>query len=112
MAIENLAETLLEKIKLITQAETVIGKPIQAGETTILPVNRISVGFGIGGHSGKGESSASGGGASVEPVAFLSIHQGEVRILPVTKDSSMMSKVMDLVPDVVSKFQKHGSENP
>jgi uncharacterized spore protein YtfJ len=35
-----------------------------------------------------------------------------VRILPVTKDSSMMSKVMDLVPDVVSKFQKHGSENP
>ncbi len=107
MAIENLAETLLEKIKLITQADTVIGKPIQAGDTTIIPVNRISVGFGVGGHSGKGDTSASGGGASVEPVAFLSVHNGDVRILPVTKDTSMMSKVMDLVPDVVAKFKKN-----
>ncbi len=106
MAIENLAETLLEKIKLITQAETVIGKPIQAGSTTIVPVNRISVGFGIGGHTGKGATSASGGGASVEPVAFLSIREDDVRVLPVTKDTSMMSKVMDLVPDVVSKIKK------
>ncbi len=106
MAIENLAESILEKVKLITQADTVIGKPIQAGDTTIIPVNRISVGFGIGGHSGKGETSASGGGASVEPVAFLSVHNGEVRILPVTKDSSMVAKVMDLVPDVVAKFKK------
>lgn len=106
MAIEKLAESILEKIKLITQAETVIGQPIQAGETTIVPVNRISVGFGIGGHNGKGETSASGGGASVEPVAFLSINGSDVRILPVTKDSSTLGKVMDLVPDVVAKFQK------
>lgn len=111
MAIENLAESLLEKIKLITQAETVIGKPITVGDTTIVPVNRISVGFGIGGHSGKADTSASGGGASVEPVAFLAITNDDVRVLPVTKDTSTMSKVMDLVPDVVSKFCKR-SEKP
>ena len=106
MAIETLADTLLEKIKLITQAETVIGKPIQAGDTTIVPVNRISVGFGVGGHSGKGDLAASGGGASVEPVAFLAIQNNDVRVLPVSKDTSVMAKVMDLVPDVISKFQK------
>ena len=49
MAIEKLAETLLEKLRFITQAETVIGKPIQAGESTVVPVSRVSVGFGFGG---------------------------------------------------------------
>ena len=71
MAIEKLAETLLEKLRFITKAETVIGDPIQAGESTVIPVSRVSVGFGFGGHQNKGDTSASGGGASVDPVAFL-----------------------------------------
>lgn len=104
MAIEKLAETLLEKLRFITQAETVIGKPIQAGESTVVPVSRVSVGFGFGGHSNKGDTSASGGGASVEPVAFLVIKGDDVRIMPITKDSSLVSKVMDIVPDVVNKI--------
>ena len=106
MAIEKLAETLLEKLRFITQAETVIGKPIQAGESTVVPVSRVSVGFGLGGHQGKGDTSASGGGASVEPVAFLVIKGEDVRVMPISKDSSLMSKVMDIVPDVVNQFSK------
>jgi len=106
MAIEKLAETLLEKLRFITQAETVIGQPIQAGESTVVPVSRVSVGFGFGGHAGKGDTSASGGGASVEPVAFLVIKGDDVRVMPISKDSSLVSKVMDIVPDVVNKFSK------
>ncbi|PWJ71733.1 MULTISPECIES: GerW family sporulation protein [unclassified Fibrobacter] len=106
MAIEKLAETLLEKLRFITKAETVIGNPIQAGEATIIPVSRVSVGFGFGGHQNKGDTSASGGGASVEPVAFLVINGEDVRIMPITKDSSLASKVMDIIPDVVNKFSK------
>jgi len=104
MAIEKLAETLLEKLRYITKAETVIGDPIQAGESTVIPVSRVSVGFGFGGHQGKGDTSASGGGASVNPVAFLVIRGDDVRIMPITRDSSLMSKVMEIVPDVVNKF--------
>lgn len=110
MAIEKLAETLLEKLRFITQAETVIGKPIESGDTIIVPVSRVSVGFGFGGHSSKGDTSASGGGASVDPVAFLVIKGDDVRIMPISKDSSIMSKVMDLVPDVMNKFSKENSE--
>ena len=108
MAIEKLAETLLEKLRFITQAETVIGKPIQAGESTVVPVSRVSVGFG--GHQSKGDTSASGGGASVEPVAFLVIKGDDVRIMPISKDSSLVSKVMDIVPDVVNKFSGKKSD--
>ncbi len=106
MAIEKLAETLLEKLRFITKAETVIGNPIQAGEATVIPVSRVSVGFGLGGHQNKGDTTASGGGASVEPVAFLVINGEDVRIMPINKDSSLVSKVMDIVPDVVNKFAK------
>ncbi len=107
MAIEQFADILLEKLRFISQAETVIGKPIQAGEhTTIIPVSRVSLGFGLGGHSGKGEITGSGGGASVEPVAFLVLSGDDVRIVPVTRDNSMLSKIVDLVPDVMSSFKK------
>ena len=104
MAIEKLAETLLEKLCFITKAETVIGDPIQAGESTVIPVSRVSVGFGFGGHQNKGDTSASGGGASVDPVAFLVIRGDDVRIMPITKDSSLVSKVMDIVPEIANKF--------
>lgn len=106
MIIETLAETLLEKLRWIAQAETVIGKPIQAGSATVIPVSRVSLGFGIGSHSNKGEASASGGGASVDPVAFLVINGDDVRIIPIQKDSSMVAKVADLVPDIVSSFKR------
>ncbi|MCQ2097147.1 MAG: sporulation protein [Fibrobacter sp.] len=106
MAIEKIADTLLEKLRFITQADTVIGKAIQAGDTTIVPVSRVSVGFGIGGHQNKGETSASGGGATVEPVAFLVINGEDVRIMPISKDTTLMTKIMDIVPDVVGKIAK------
>jgi uncharacterized spore protein YtfJ len=104
MAIEKLAETLLEKLRFITKAETVIGDLIQAGESTVIPVSRVSVGFGFGGHQNKGDTSASGGGASVDPVAFLVIRGDDVRIMPITKDSSLVSKVMEIVPEIANKF--------
>jgi len=104
MSIETLADTLLEKLRLISQAETVVGKPIQAGSATIIPVSRVSLGFGIGGHAGKGDLTGSGGGAQVDPVAFLVIQGDDVRVLPVNKESSLMQKVYDLVPEIVAKF--------
>ncbi len=104
MSIENLADTLLEKLRYIAQAETVVGKPIESDGATIIPVSRVSVGFGIGGHNGKGELSGSGGGARVDPVAFLVIRGDDVRVLPVQRDTSIMGKVYDLVPDIVASL--------
>jgi len=104
MSIETLAETLLEKLKVMAQAETVVGKPIQAGSATIIPVTKVSLGFGFGAHAGKGELQGSGGGAQLDPVAFLVIHGDDIRVLPVNKDSSLLQKVYELVPDVMAKF--------
>lgn len=106
MAIEQFAETLLDKLRWISQAETVVGKPINVGDTTIIPVSRVSLGFGLGGKSGESDLRGSAGGASVDPVAFLIIRGEEVKLMPVHKDTGLAAKLYDLVPELISAFQK------
>jgi len=106
MSVESIAEALLEKLKTIAQTETVVGDPIRSGESTVIPVSRISVGMGMGGHTGKGDIASSGGGLRIDPVAFLVLKGDDVRVLPVEKSSSALSKIMDLTPDVVAYLLK------
>jgi uncharacterized spore protein YtfJ len=112
MSVESIAETLLEKLKSIAQTETVIGEPIHSGESTIVPVSRISVGMGMGGHTGKGDTASSGGGLRIEPVAFLVLKGDEIRVLPIEKAQSVLSRIADLTPDVVAALLKNVSKKP
>jgi uncharacterized spore protein YtfJ len=105
MSVESIAESLLEKLKNIAQTETVIGEPIHSGESTVVPVSRVSVGMGMGGHTGKGDLASSGGGLRIDPVAFLVLKGDDVKVLPIDKQSTL-SKVADLTPDVVSLLLK------
>ncbi len=110
MSVESIAETLLEKLKNIAQTETVVGEPIHSGESTIVPVSRISIGMGMGGHSGKGELASSGGALRIDPVAFLVLKGNDVKVLPVEKAQSALSKIADLTPDVVAFLLKNISK--
>lgn len=105
MAIQDFAEKLLEGLKQISQAETVIGKPIESEGNVIIPVSRVSLGFGLGGNQGKSELTGSAGGASIDPVAFLVIQGGEVKLLPVSQEKSALSKVVEMVPEVVESLK-------
>ena len=68
---ELMAETI-EKIKEAVDANTVVGEPIVAGEITLIPVSKISLGFGTGGSEmgenpeGHGGESLGGGGAGLK----------------------------------------------
>ena len=115
MSVESIAEALLEKLKNIAQTETVVGKPIYSGESTVVPVSRVSVGMGMGGHTGKGDTASSGGGLRIDPVAFLVLKGDDVRVLPVEKAQSVLSKIAGLTPEVVAFILKSipkKTENP
>ncbi|HEV8352769.1 MAG TPA: spore germination protein GerW family protein [bacterium] len=72
-------------------AKTVVGEPMQINGRTIIPLASVSYGFGMGGGQGpKGEAGkdapvggGGGGGARIEPVAFLEITDGALKIQPV-----------------------------
>ena len=94
-------QILLDRLRDLVQTDTVIGKPIEAGGITLIPISRISVGFGAGGSTkGGGSSQGGAGGVKVEPLGFVVIAGGKAQILPVRADEPAFYKLVDLLPDV------------
>ena len=106
MNLDAMASVLLDKLKGIAQTDTVVGQPIEAEGVTLIPVSRVSVGFGLGGASNKGEMAGSGGGLTVEPIAFLVVQAEDVKIVSLTRDKDVIGKALDLVPEVLSLLKK------
>ena len=106
-SVETLIERVLGELHRIVQTETVIGTPVQAGDLTLIPVSKISFGFGAGGgQEGKGQS-GTGGGASVEPIAFLIVDaSGKVQIMTLTDKEVGWGQIAALVPEAVEKMRK------
>lgn len=108
MVIEDLVKTVLSELRVMTQTETVVGKPLKVGETTIIPVSRISVGFGVGGGKGgakERQGEGTGGGATIEPVAFIAVRGEKVDLVTVKKENVGWGKVIDLVPQIVERVK-------
>lgn len=112
--INDLLSTTMEKIRTMVDSNTIIGQPIQAEGVTLIPVSKLSFGFGMGGSdfTTKNQKPAapntfgggSGAGAKLEPVAFLIVKGDSVRLLPVNPfPPTTVDRVIDMVPDVVDK---------
>lgn len=104
----------MAKVRDMMDANTVVGQPIEAGGVTVIPVCKISIGYGSGGSdfaqkNQKPENpNAFGGGAgmgvSITPISFLVIRDGNVRMVSVDQPASTVAdRVIDLVPGVVDK---------
>ena len=121
--IEGLMNTAMNSIKDMIDVDTIIGEPISTGiDTLIIPISKVCFGFAAGGSEFKGETineyskrekeervqyrlpfgGGSGAGVKIEPVAFLVVSNGIVKLLPVTHDS-YIDKLIDYVPDLLDK---------
>ena len=103
--------------KLVMDTETVVGKPIELSDgTTIIPLSRLSVGYGMGGWncgSEKGEdnkdskkdsiTAGTGGGATVKPVGFLVISDGNAKLLNV-ESATPFEKICDMIPSTLQSL--------
>ena len=106
---EGFMRTALDSIKAMVDVNTILGVPVQAPDgTVIIPVSRVSFGFVAGGSEFEGDGAgagrpafpfggATGAGVSLSPVAFLVVHQGQVRLLPVS-ERALYDRLLDLVP--------------
>ena len=110
--LNELMKTTMDHLKGVTDANTIIGAPIHADGVTLIPVSKLSVGVGSGGtefstkNQAAGNSNFGGGSAAsakLEPVAFLVVQNGGVKLLPVNANPSGLIKVVDTVPEVVDK---------
>ncbi|MEE2657907.1 MAG: spore germination protein GerW family protein [Candidatus Latescibacterota bacterium] len=101
-----LIERVMGELHQIVQTRTVVGEPVQAGPVTLIPVSKITLGFGAGGgQEGKGQS-GTGGGASVEPIGFVVVDaDGKVQMLTMREKEVSWGQLVELVPDAVSKIK-------
>jgi len=111
--IGELMQSTMENVKNILKVDTVVGDPIYTPDgITLVPISKISVGFGGGGvefsSKKEGERRPYGGGnatgVKVEPIGFLIIKDGVVRMINVTPPASTtVDRVIDLVPQVLDR---------
>ncbi len=99
---KNTTDDLLQAMERFITTKSVVGEPIVVDDTIILPMADVSFGMGIGTFS-KGDNGTGGVGGKITPSAVLIIKNGTSKLVSV-KDQDGFSKVMDLVPDLVSKF--------
>ena len=116
----------MAKVREMVDTNTIVGQPIQTPDgVTLIPISRVSFGFGGGGAAfgNKKEpaadpnlGSAMGAGVKVEPVAFLIVKEGTVRVMPVAVPAvTTVDRIVEMVPDVVDKvsgFIKKKTEEP
>lgn len=116
--VKDLLGVSMDKIKQMVDVNTIVGDPIYAGKTTIIPVSKVSYGFASGGSDIPTKKDTaqeffgggSGAGITVTPIAFLSVSDDETKLLPVQPCNTAVDRVIDLVPTLVEKFKKFKEE--
>lgn len=109
-------ESAVSNIKATFDADSIIGSPVTADDGTIvIPITRVSYGFGGGGgdfaakNSNNSEGTFAGGiggGASIKAEAFLVINGGNVRLITMDGGSSPVDRLIDMVPGAISKVNE------
>ena len=109
----NMLDNTIQKIREMVDVNSVIGEPITTPDgVTIIPVSKVSVGFGGGGsdfvNKKGGENpfgGGVGGGVKVTPICFLIVKDGNVRMMPVAAPANTTAdRIVEMVPDTIDKL--------
>ena len=110
----NMLEQTIAKMREMVDVNSVVGAPITTPDgVTIIPVSKVSVGFGGGGSDFANKNvgadmpfgGGAGGGVKVNPVCFLIIKDSNVRMMPVpTPANSTADRIVEMIPDTLDKL--------
>ena len=105
-------ETLLKNVDSVLSTKTVVGDVKQIGDTVIVPLVDVSFGIAAGGNSADKKNGAGGGiTGKMSPSAVLVIQNGHTKLVSV-KNQDTISKIVDLVPDVLDKLSTKKADLP
>ncbi len=118
--IGELMQNTMENVRGILKVDTVVGDPIYTPDgITLVPISKISVGFGGGGVEFNSEKAGqrpygggSGTGVRIDPIGFLIIKDGVIRMINVTPPASnTVDRIIDLVPQVLDRVDAFIDKN-
>ncbi len=123
--IDNMMQTTMDSIRSMVDVNTVVGSPVLDNQgTTIIPISKVSFGFIAGGGEYTAEDSknrplpvenfpfagGTGAGVSVQPVGFLVVGDGTVKVLPAQANSAM-ERVVELLSQLIEDISQ-SSDKP
>lgn len=104
-------EALFKGMDGFLTTKTVVGDAVKFDDgTIILPLVDVSFGVGAGAFAGEKKNNAGGGmGGKISPSCVLVIKDGHAKLVNV-KNQDVVTKVIDMVPDVLDRFKKDKTE--
>lgn len=114
--IEGILGVSMENIHEMVDVNTIIGDPITKGDTTIIPISKVSFGFASGGsdlptQAAEKFAGGAGAGVTVKPVAFIVIKaDGDVKLLELGAKGSPLDGVMESLPGIIDKIKASAAE--
>ncbi|MBS3765897.1 sporulation protein [Candidatus Bipolaricaulota bacterium] len=111
MKVDEMIEQLADDLKSYASTSSIFGEPIELQGATVIPVSKMSVGYGGGGGEGeegssgdKGGGGGAGGGVKIEPAALIIAKGGEVSVVSIKARESKFDSLIEMIPEAVEKF--------
>ena len=115
-----------DQVREMVDSNTIVGEPIRTPDgVTLIPISRVNMGFGGGGGEFAAKNAGQdctlgagiGAGVRIDPVAFLIVKDGVVRMMPVAVPAvGAVERVVEMVPEVIDRvsgfFKKEKEEAP
>ena len=97
-------ESLMKGMNTVLSTKTVVGEATKIGDTIILPLVDVTFGVGAGATVGDKKNGGAGGfSGKLTPSAVLVIKNGSTKLVNI-KNQDPVTKVLDMIPDIVDKF--------
>ncbi len=110
--VNKIMENTLEKMRERVDVSTIIGEPMVTGDTTLIPVSKVTYGFTGGGTDLPSKSNAElfggggGGGITIAPVAFIVIQNDKVRLMQINNYTSSADRAISMIPELVDQVSQ------
>ena len=110
--INSIMDTSLKKIKELIDVNSIIGDPITTPDgTTIIPVSKVTYGFASGGSDLPTKKDnrecfggGSGAGVTIQPIGFLTISRGNVKLLPIDHYDGPADRIVGMIPEAFDRI--------
>jgi uncharacterized spore protein YtfJ len=106
---QDILKGLIGELKTLANTETIVGSPFSAGEYTLIPISRVSLGVGAGGGTGgdekkgaTGEGGGGGGGIRISPVALVAVRGAELNVHMLGRGAALTHTV-EKMPELAEK---------
>ncbi len=99
-------QAMFDGMESLLQSKTVVGEPIEVGNSILIPLLEISAGLASGSLQSNAHNNGAGAmSTKASPVAILIIQGDRVRLVNV-KDQDIFTRLLDLIPEAIDRIKK------